>query len=144
MRKIIILIVLVVASLPAFSQTKEHKSIRQVKATMEAQKMAWNKGDIPTFMTSYWNSPTLQFIGATGVTKGWDATLKRYENTYPDQASMGHLEFEIIQTDRRSKKVVTMTGKYILTRDNKNLVGYFLLVWEKKGKNWVIVMDATT
>ena len=144
MRNIIFLIFLLAATLPAVAQSTEHKSIRQVKATMAAQKQAWNNGDIPAFMASYWNSPTLQFIGATGVTKGWDATLKRYQDTYPDRAAMGQLEFEIIQTDRRSKKVVTMTGKYILTRDNKNLVGYFLLVWEKKGKNWVIVMDATT
>jgi len=143
MRKIIFLMLILATSQPALAQSTEHKSIRQVKATMEAQKMAWNNGDIPAFMAAYWNSPKLQFIGATGVTKGWKATLKRYQDTYPDKAAMGQLEFEIIQTERRSKKVVTMTGKYILTRDNKNLVGYFLLVWEKKGKDWVIVMDAT-
>lgn len=139
-----LLLTLIIAfTLPSFAQT-EHKSIRQVKATLEAQKEAWNKGDIPAFMKSYWNSPQLQFIGATGVIKGWDATLKRYTTTYPDRAAMGTLDFEVIQTDRRSKKVVTMSGKFILTRDNKNLVGYFLLVWQKKGKEWVIVMDATT
>lgn len=144
MRGLLLPFLLIAFSISSIAQSTEHKSIRQVKANLAAQKEAWNNGDIKSFMKSYWNSPQLQFIGATGVTKGWDATLERYTTTYPDQETMGTLDFEIIQTDRRSKKVITMSGKFILTRDNKNLVGYFLLVWQKKGKEWVIVMDATT
>lgn len=143
MRGLILLTLLFTTSLSGLAQAQD-KSVRQVLATLDAQKESWNKGDILGFMKSYWNDPQLQFISATGVTKGWEATLERYQNTYPDREAMGHLEFKVIQTDRRSKKLVTVSGKYILTRDNKNLVGYFLLVWEKKGKEWFIVMDATT
>lgn len=144
MRGLLLMTLIFAASLSGLAQTTPHKSVRQVLAIMDAQQKAWNNGDIPAFMESYWKDPQLQFIGATGIIKGWEATLKRYQTSYPDRETMGHLEFEIMQVDRRSKKVVTVSGKYILTRDNKNIVGYFLLVWEKKGKEWVIVMDATT
>ena len=144
MRSLFIPVLILITTLSLFGQQKEDKAFRAVKAVLEAQRTAWNNGDLETYMQGYWKSPNLQFIGSSGVTHGWQGTLERYQRVYPDKAAMGHLEFEIIQTTKRSGKVVTVSGKYILTRDNKNLVGYFLLVWQKIKGKWVIVMDATT
>ncbi len=125
------------------AQNGANKAIKTVLERIELQKAAWNNGDLEGFMDYYWKSDELQFISASGVTKGWLATLDRYRKSYPDREAMGQLEFEIISADQRSKKVVTIGGKYILTVANKNIVGYFLLVWEKRGKDWVIVVDST-
>ena len=122
---------------------QQDKDIKAVKLAMDAQQQAWNQGDLNTFMRYYWNSADVQFINSSGVTKGWNATMERYEKTYPTKEDMGNLVFEIIQTDKREKKVITVSGKYVLSRENRNLVGYFLLVWQKMDGNWVIVADST-
>ena len=68
-----------------------------VVAVLEDQKTAWNRGDIPAFMNGYWRSPDVTFAGKAGFTRGWDTVLARYQRTYPDQASMGHLEFSELE-----------------------------------------------
>ena len=36
------------------------------------QEEAWNNGDIKSFMKAYWVSDSLKFIGASGVTYGYN------------------------------------------------------------------------
>ena len=56
------------------AQKSDDTSIREV---MQQQQDAWNKGDIESFMTGYWNSDSLMFIGSSGVTYGYKNTLER-------------------------------------------------------------------
>ncbi|MEO0779933.1 MAG: nuclear transport factor 2 family protein [Bacteroidota bacterium] len=125
------------------AQPTENKAMKIVRDNIEAQKQAWNRGDLEGFMDYYWKSDQLQFIGSSGLTPGWQATLDRYRQRYPDRKAMGQLEFEVLTVDQRTKKIITVAGKYVLTVENRNIVGYFLLIWEKRGKEWVIVVDAT-
>ncbi len=43
-------------------------------SVLDDQTLAWNRGDIATFMTGYENSPNTTFVG-TSVTKGYAAVL---------------------------------------------------------------------
>jgi hypothetical protein len=43
------------------SQEQDQQAIRKV---LDDQTAAWNRGDIPTFMTGYWNSDKTEFVGA--------------------------------------------------------------------------------
>ncbi len=110
---------------------------------MAAQVEAWNQGDIEKFMMHYWPSESLQFIGTNGPTYGWRPTIERYKKAYPDKAAMGKLRFDIFDINRRSKKVITLLGKYTLERENDAPSGYFLLVWQKIKGQWLIVADHT-
>ena len=42
----------------------------EIKALLEEQSGAWNRGDIPAFMKAYENSAATTYAGASGVTKG--------------------------------------------------------------------------
>ncbi len=53
-----------------------------VRALLDAQVEAWNRGDLEGFMAGYWRSPELVFCSGATVTKGWDATLERYRKRY--------------------------------------------------------------
>ena len=53
-----------------------------VRALLDAQVEAWNRGDLEGFMAGYWRSPELVFCSGATVTKGWDATLERYRQRY--------------------------------------------------------------
>lgn len=124
------------------AQTSKDKEA--VKNVLTIQQKAWNNGDIDAFMEYYWKSENLQFIGSKGPVYGWQSTLERYKKSYPDQEAMGQLTFDIINIDQRSKKVISMVGKFHLKRAIGDLEGYFLLIFQKIKGEWVIVADHTS
>ena len=116
-----------------------------VKEILMRQASDWNKGDIDAFMNGYWESDKLQFIGSKGVTYGYDKTLANYKKSYPDVATMGKLSFKVIENTQLSRKVIMMTGKFMLDRTEKeNLSGHFILIWKKIKGEWVIIADHTS
>jgi len=129
--------------LPTITFSQMDKDIVAIKKVMADQQIAWNKGDIPAFMESYWKSERLKFMGANSITKGWQATLERYQKSYPDKAAMGKLTFTIREVEKVTKKVATLVGQFRLDREKDVLSGNFFLVWRKIKGNWVIVSDFT-
>lgn len=122
-------------------ESKDFQAVRQVLAT---QQDAWNRGDIDAFMEYYWKSPALQFLGSKGPTYGWQNTLERYKKNYSNRDLMGQLKFDILNLNQRSKKVITVVGKFTLIRKNDEPSGYFLLVFQKIKGKWLIVADHTS
>ncbi len=123
---------------------QEDKCVKTVKQILDKQSQAWNKGDIPTFMETYWKSDNLQFIGSSGVTYGWQNTLEGYQKRYPNKEAMGKLSFDIINVDKRSKKVISLVGKFKLSRTIGDLSGHFLLLFKKIKGKWLIIADHTS
>ena len=72
--------------------TKQGSAEAQIRAVLDMQSAAWNRGDIDTFMTGYWKSEETEFVGASGITRGWRAVLERYRRNYPDPKAMGRLD----------------------------------------------------
>lgn len=128
-------------SIAAFSQQPDEKAIRTVLADQEA---AWNRGDIDAFMKGYWNSDSLLFIGAKGVTYGYSNTLRRYKTNYDSPAKMGKLKFDLLYFIRLSADCWMIVGKWDLTRDAGNIGGHYTLLFRKIKGEWVIVSDHTS
>lgn len=122
----------------SFAQTSDEITIRNA---MNEQLEAWNKGDINRFMTTYWQSDSLMFIGKSGVTYGWKETKENYIQSYPDTAAMGKLDFKIIEVKRLSVLYFHVVGRWQLTRSIGNLSGHFTLLFKKVKNKWVIVSD---
>lgn len=114
----------------------------EIRALLQAQQDAWNKGDIEKFMEGYWKSDSMQFVGGT-IRQGWQATLERYKQTYPDRAAMGTLQFDIWQVVRISEDACLLTGKYTLMRAKDQPSGPFTLIFRLKNGKWVITYDHT-
>jgi hypothetical protein len=107
---------------------------------MQRQQDAWNHGDIEMFMSSYWKSDSLMFIGKKGVTLGWNETLLNYKKSYPDKESMGQLKFSNLDIFPEGNAFVVV-GKWELFRVTDTLSGYYTLLWKKIGDEWLIVKD---
>jgi ketosteroid isomerase-like protein len=122
----------------ASAQSKDELSIRN---TMNDQVAAWNAGDLNRFMEPYWKSDSLMFIGKSGITYGWQNTLKNYQLGYPDTAAMGKLKFDIIQVKRLSVLYFSVVGKWHLTRSIGNVGGHFTLLFKRIKNKWVIISD---
>lgn len=144
MKSMLYIFLFVAILIPNWSQA-QNKDIEKVKTLLQGQAAAWNKGDIEGFMQTYWKSDKLQFIGSSGITYGWQPTLERYKKAYPDQETMGQLRFEIIDAQKRSRKVISLVGKYFLKRSEEkgDAEGIFLLICKKVKGKWKIVVDQT-
>ena len=112
-----------------------------IRRIMKDQEDCWNSGELECFMKSYWQSDSLMFVSSSQVYYGYDQTLNRYRNTYPDKAAMGQLTFEYITLKQLSESDFFVVGKYHLARKIGDLQGHFTLLWRKIEGNWVIVVD---
>jgi ketosteroid isomerase-like protein len=120
------------------AQSKDEQTIR---ALLEEQRLAWNNGETEKFMSAYWQSDSLMFIGKSGITYGWQNTLNNYKKGYPDTATMGKLKFDIVEVKRLSAMYFFVVGKWHLTRSIGNVEGHFTLLFRKVKNKWVIVAD---
>ncbi len=115
--------------------------INQIKLEMSIQEQAWNRGDIKSYMGSYWQNDSLLFIGSKGVTYGWTSTLTNYLKSYPDQPSMGKLTFENISIRILDSENAYVIGKWYLKREMGDLNGHYTLLWKRINGRWKIVAD---
>lgn len=140
MRKLIL--VCIFFSVFQWANAQKKQSIREIITT---QQELWNRGDIPGFMAYYWKSDSLKFIGAKGVTRGWNATLERYLKNYPDKNAIGKLQFDIQEIDQFSEDTAWVLGKWYLFRPvNGDIGGYFTLIFKRINGHWLIVSDHTS
>jgi len=126
------------------SFAQESKDITAVKALLFRQQADWNKGAIDDFMNGYWESDKLKFVGASGVTYGYEATLKNYHKRYPNRETMGQLTFGVKSVEKLSKKVIMLVGTWDLDRKSGPIGGYFTLMFKKINRKWVIIADHTS
>src|SRR4051812_634098 len=90
MRKFLLALVLMCSTTSLFAQNVKQDEAA-IRAILAAQVTEWNKGNPEGYMKGYWESDSLLFIGKSGPTYGYNATLERYKKSYPDAASMGIL-----------------------------------------------------
>ena len=138
MKNLLSIIISLLLCSAATAQSKDELLIRDI---MHQQTLAWNGGDIPKFMEPYWHNDSLMFIGKSGVTYGWQKTMDNYKKNYPDAATMGQLDFELIQVKKLSILYYHVTGKWHLARAKGDVGGYFTLLFKKIKNAWVIISD---
>ena len=121
-----------------FAQPGDETAVRQL---LKDQTQAWNRGDIDSFMKTYWESDSLTFIGKNGITYGWINTLNNYKKGYPDVTAMGKLSFTLLKIKRLSGKFYYVVGKWFLKRTIGDVGGYFNLLFQKVNGEWLIIAD---
>ncbi|MFO0965887.1 MAG: nuclear transport factor 2 family protein [Gemmataceae bacterium] len=116
-----------------------------VRAVLDHQAAAWNKGDLEGFMAGYWKSPDLSFFSGNDKTFGWDATLARYRKKYQaDKKEMGKLAFKDVSIEILGAGHALVRGRYQLTLSKETATGIFTLLLRKMPEGWRIVHDHTS
>src|SRR5437870_11434519 len=69
---------------------------QEIRAVLQSQQEAWNRGDIDGFMNGYARGPTV-FVSEDKVTRGWETVRDRYRKKYSDRAKMGTLTFSDLE-----------------------------------------------
>jgi len=117
-----------------------------VRAVLSRQVEAWNRGDLESFMAGYWNSPDLVFQSGATLTRGWQATLERYQRRYQAEGKeMGRLRFEGLDVQPLSPDAAFVRGRWHLTmKDGSQPGGLFTLLLRRIGGEWKVVHDHTS
>lgn len=113
----------------------------QIKEVLLQQVQSWNKGDLESYMSGYWQSDSLQFIGKNGIQRGWKNTLENYRKSYSTKEAMGTLNFSELSLKKLSSQYYFVTGHWHLARTVGDLQGCFSLLFEKINNHWHIVVD---
>ena len=128
----------------AKADTREAKTITAIRALMDAQVAAWNRGDIEGFMEGYWRSPETLFVSGDSVTRGWQTVLDRYKKGYDTREKMGTLSFTEIEIKPIDKDRAVVIGRWQLARTGDTPRGRFTLIFRRFKEGWRIVHDHTS
>jgi uncharacterized protein (TIGR02246 family) len=144
LRKVSAILAMVCLGLVTVASAKEDKKAAAVRAVLEAQVAAWNRGDIEGFMEGYRRSEETVFISGDSVTRGWQTVLDRYKKGYDTRAKMGTLTFSELDIKFLSKKTAVVIGRWALQREQDNPHGRFTLLFRKFKEGWRVVHDHTS
>lgn len=96
-------------------------------------------------MQGYWQSPNLTFYAGKKVTRGWAATLERYQKTYQaDGKEMGQLAFRDLDIQMAGADHAFVRGRFVLTLKKETAEGLFTLIFHKVKGQWRIIHDHTS
>jgi len=115
----------------------------QVRAVLDKQVAAWNRGETDAFLEGY-ASDTI-FVGDR-MTRGVEELRTRYQSRYPTRAAMGKLTFRDLEVHELGKDAAYVIGRWQLERDKEgggDTSGVFSLVFRRTAIGWKIVLDHT-
>lgn len=116
-----------------------------VKAVLEAQASAWNKGDLEGYMRGYAQTDWIVFTSGSKIRRGWQETHDTFQKKYAQNpAAMGKLVFEILSVDPVGADGAVVLGNWILTNSPSDGRGVFSVVLERRPDGWRIIHDHTS
>jgi ketosteroid isomerase-like protein len=115
-----------------------------VRAVMDAQVAAWNRGDIDGFMEGYSNSSDTLFLSGDTLTRGWQTVMDRYKTNYNSREKMGTLAFTELEVKPINDTTAVVIGRWALTRAGDSPHGRFTLIFRLTPQGWRITHDHTS
>jgi ketosteroid isomerase-like protein len=120
------------------------KSDAEIRAVMQTQQEAWNRGNIDGFMNGYARAKTTTFVSGDTVTRGWQTVRDRYKKKYSDREKMGALTFSDLEITPLSYDAALALGRWKLKRAQDEPHGRFTLIFRRTPEGWRIVHDHTS
>jgi ketosteroid isomerase-like protein len=143
LRIVVAIPVLLYLSTSAITQTSTNngKAEAAIRAVLDAQAAAWNRGDVEAYMDGYERSPKTEFVGGDSITRGWQEVLDRYKQKYDTRDKMGTLTFSDLEINMLSGDAALVLGRWRLKRASDEPHGTFTLLFRKTKAGWRIVHD---
>jgi len=120
------------------------KAAVEIRAVMDAQQAAWNRGNLEVFMQGYARSEKTTFVSGDTVTRGWQKVLDRYKKKYANADQMGQLRFSDVEVTLLSADAAIVLGRWGLIRNDDHPHGRFTLLFRRLPEGWRIVQDHTS
>jgi ketosteroid isomerase-like protein len=143
MTKLLATAIWVVAAGSVWATTEADRAT-EIRAVLDAQVAAWNRGDIDGFMDGYVRSDKLEFVSGGKITRGWQTVRDRYHRKYASREKMGTLTFSDIKINPLNTNHALVTGHWSLRRKIDRPHGSFILTFRRTPAGWRIVHDQTS
>jgi uncharacterized protein (TIGR02246 family) len=115
-----------------------------IRAVLEAQRTAWNSGDVDGYMNGYARGGATEFISGDKLTRGWKTVRDNYKAKYGTREAMGVLTFSEVNIQSLGADAALVTGRWSLQRKENNPHGRFTLIFRQTKDGWRIVHDHTS
>ena len=135
-------LILLMSIISNAQNASDSKSVAAIRAVIEAQRDAWNKGDIEGYMDGYDRSESTVFVSGDKVTHGWQTVLEHYKKGYDTREKMGQLTFSDLEVTMLSKDAAVVVGRWHLKRADEPH-GRFTLI-QKNEAGLRIIHDHTS
>jgi len=123
---------------------RDAKTQAAVRAVLDAQRDAWNRGDVAGYMDGYARSEHTVFVSGDSVTRGWQTVLDRYKKNYNSREKMGTLTFSDLEITPMGNDTAIVLGRWHLQRANDEPHGRFTLILRRTKQGWKVVHDHTS
>ena len=123
---------------------REARMLAAIRAVLDAQRDAWNRGDIEGYMDGYARSADTVFVSGDNVNRGWQTVMDRYKKNYNSREKMGTLTFSDLEITLVGNDAAIVLGRWHLKRANDEPHGRFTLVFRNTKRGWKIVHDHTS
>jgi len=137
-------LLLILAGLFSIAEAFAADPPAEIRAVMNAQVAAWNRGDIDGFMTGYARSDTTEFVSGDKITRGWQTVRDNYRKKYSSREKMGKLTFSDIKITTLAPDAALVLGRWRLDRKSDKPHGTFTLLFRRTPAGWRIVHDHTS
>jgi len=135
-----LLAILLLSSIFVFSNSEIEKEITRILAH---QKTSWNKGDLESFMSHYWQSDNFTYQSGGNRLEGWESLRLRYKKDYSGE-NMGKLSFKDLDINVLSKDIVLVLGRWEVQTKEPLRGGLFTIVFQRRPEGWRIIHDHTS
>jgi beta-aspartyl-peptidase (threonine type) len=128
---------------PAVAAADGGEAEAAIRAVLNAQVAAWNRGDLKGYMQGYWQSPELTFFAGDQKLAGWDAAYQRYRAAYLGKdKEMGKLAYSGLRVELLGADAAFVRGAWQLTmKDGSKRRGFFTVVLRKFDDGWRIIHE---
>ncbi len=123
----------------------ERAIIREVRAVLESQAAAWNRGDVDGFMVGYDESDEIVFTSGSKIRRGFRTTRDHFRRSFGGHPEkMGRLRFSDLEIHPTGPDAAWVLGRWRLEGAEGTPGGVFTLVVAKRPAGWRVVMDHTS
>ena len=137
--------ILLITSVVGLAQGRQaQKAVADIRAVLDAQRDAWNRGDIDGYMDGYARMGSTVFISGDNITRGWQTVRDRYKRGYDSREKMGTLTFSEVEVSLINANTAVVIGHWQLHRANDEPKGRFTLIFKRLPIGWRIVHDHTS
>ncbi len=128
----------------SLGEKRNAQIVSAVRAVIDAQRDAWNRGDVAGYMDGYARTADISFISGDSFTRGWQTDHDRYQKNYNSREKMGTLTFSDLETTVLNADSVMVLGRWHLQRTSDQPHGRFTLILRRTRQGWRIIHDHTS
>ena len=131
------------ANTPMPSSAQQSTAREEIAAMMNRSAVAWNRGDLDSFVTDYVPGDDATYIGGPGqIVRGRAAIRQSYTRYFAPGAPRDSLSFRNLEVDLLAPGVANVIAFYVLSRgDSTVATGPTSLVMKRIDGRWFIAHD---